>query len=183
MKFEIDDKTGMIEADNQGFDEYWPADAKDLEQLLQAVKKTQKERGIENNLQDFIVYDERDGFLIQSIRRHIDFSYPVDLRKPSPTEIEKFIKHANIAYKKSTNKQIQEIQDSKNHEEKEFINDKINPYFTKVASILARYHDCLIELSMYHHGEHHIDFEYFDAAKQECLTEFKELTGKDIKDL
>ena len=42
MKFEINDKTGMIEADNQGFDEYWPADAKDLEAILQAVKKTQE---------------------------------------------------------------------------------------------------------------------------------------------
>jgi len=42
MKFEIDDKTGMLEVDNDGFHEYWPTGTKDLEQILQAVKKTQE---------------------------------------------------------------------------------------------------------------------------------------------
>lgn len=111
----------------------------------------------------------------------------IDPSTNEPVNILLILSHKESVHKQTRHtkivKQIQEIQDSKNHEEKEFINDKIDPYFTKVASILARYHDCLIELSMYHHGEHHIDFEYFDAAKQECLTEFKELTGKDIKDL
>ena len=182
MKLEINDKTGMIEADNQGFDEYWPADAKDLETILQAVKKTQKERGIENKLQDFIVYDERDGFLIQSIRLHIDFGYPVDLRKPSPTEIEKFIKHANIAYKKSTNKQIQEIQDSRNKDPEYIIHklDETKKLFRKhkekieenqkiVDSLIKEFNDAPLS-----EGKHYANMLNNFVVKA---------TGKDIKDL
>ena len=101
MKFEIDDKTGMIiklsffqkPSKFDGLTSVIPewghtiGTSNELEKILQAVKKTQKEGGIENKLQDFIVYDERDGFLIQSIRQHIDVGYPVDLRKPTPREI------------------------------------------------------------------------------------------------
>lgn len=61
--------------------------------------------------------------------------------------------------------------------------DYIDPYYVKVESLLARYYDCLIQLTMYHHGDHNIDYEYFNLDTQEILKEFKKLTGKDIKDL
>ena len=58
--------------------------------------------------------------------------------------------------------------------------DYLDPYYVKVKSILTRYYDCLIQLTMYHHGDHNIDYEYFTLSTQEILKEFKELTGKDI---
>ncbi len=128
MKFEIDDKTGMIKTANEsGLDEVFGILHPNLlEQILQAVKKTQEKIGRKANYKKSegsdkyveipaIIYDGNNGFLIQDIRFQIDPNdYNPRIRVPSPEEVEKFIKHANIAYKKSTNKQIQEIQDSKN---------------------------------------------------------------------
>lgn len=79
MKFEINDKTGMIEADNQGFDEYWPADAKDLEAILQAVKKTQ-EKLVNKQIQE--IQNSKNIKTVKILKR----KYIED--KPNPPKIE-----------------------------------------------------------------------------------------------
>lgn len=149
------------------------------EKMLQAVKKTQEKIGRKPNYEkseeydelSVIIYDGAHGFMIQDIRLSTDpFQPNPRLRAPSPEEVEKFIKHANIAYKKSTNKQIQEIQDSKNIPE--IRKDSKGNIFTVKN----------FEIKSQKDGELNIKYEYAgdkDAATS-YVKSYIEKLGKDI---
>jgi len=111
MKFEIDDKTGRFNTLGFSLNELSsvkPTTIEDLEQIVQAVKKTKEKLGRKPNYKKLdeyeevpvIIYDGTNGFMIQDIRLKSDpYDINARLRVPSPEEVEKFIKHANIAYK------------------------------------------------------------------------------------
>jgi len=113
MKFEIDDKTGMIQIRH----DYDPTSDRaivtphgirenELEPIRQALEKTERKLEIERTSFPIIIYDSNNGFVFEDISFSDQAIITSVLRKPSPEEVEKFIKHANIAYKKLTNKQI-----------------------------------------------------------------------------
>ncbi len=208
MKFEIDDETGIIETDGDEFDKYWPAECKDLETILQAVKKTEEKIGRQPNYEKsdeyeevpVIVYDGVNGFMVEDVRLIKEpLCTPPRLRVPTPEEKEKFLQHAKLVSAKLFNKQIQEIQDSKNTLLK--VDEKTGALITAAGYDLknieqnqedARLYGALKQIIITNliiphnltaepDDEYAIDYLSRLKTAQMIASEFKKLTDKEIK--
>jgi len=153
MKFEIDDKTEMIEVDSQGFGEYWPAETKNLEQILQAVKKTQVKL-VNKQIQD----------IQDSKHKEINWANPNEAKKTIHDTCER-AKKTIIRYNNWTEQQ----EDARLYSALKHI----------IQSNLIIPHNLLSKPN----DEYDIDYQSRLKVAKLIESEFRKLTRKDIMDI